>query len=252
MTVNRNLIEGETMRKTIFILLLCAASLVSVPTVTTPNQIRVIAVNNERENSATKAPAFTRIFSPDEGAGRWNPCELVLWKIRDEGYTQRRFQQTVTAFRQLRRATGLNIKYAGVTTAEEIAASERGIITVSFVDPSGMDPSIVGDASVIGQHPVLGGAIIRADVRIALHTSFDRRFGYVPVLLHELGHAVGLGHSGDRRSLMYPELNSVKSYNRSDLAGLTSVGSTNGCITPPGANPVAIPTTSIPAEVPAG
>ena len=239
------------MRKTIFILLLCAASLVSVSGATTPDQIRVIAVNNERENSATKAAAFTRMFSPEEGAGRWNPCELVLWKIRDEGYTQRRFQQVATAFRQLRRATGLNIKYAGVTTAEEIGAAERGIITVSFVDPSVMEPSIVGDASVISQHPVLGGAIVRADVRIALHTSFDRRFGYVPVLLHELGHAVGLGHSGDRRSLMYPSVTSVSRYSAGDLAGLTSVGSTNGCITPPGANPVAIPTTSIPAEVPA-
>lgn len=228
------------MRKLIVALLLCAASLISAaaatsraPAAAAAPHHRIVVAHSERETVATGIMPFTRLFKQEQGAGRWNPCQTVFWKINADGYTPKRFKQTLQAFRQLRRATGLVIRYAGVITAEEIAAGENGVITVSYLPASEFDPDVLGTAGVAIAPSGDGGAITSADVRIAVHTSFDRRHGYLPVLLHELGHAVGLGHSGDRRSLMYPTLTRVRTYNAGDLAGLASVGASHGCVAPP-------------------
>ena len=44
------------------------------------------------------------------------------------------------------------------------------------------------------------------------------------ILLHELGHAVGLGHVSDPTQLMYPEASSVLDFAAGDLAGLARLG----------------------------
>lgn len=62
------------------------------------------------------------------------------------------------------------------------------------------------------------------------------------VLLHELAHVVGLGHSSDRAQLMYPEATEqttrLAEYGAGDLAGLRVLGRQSGCLrTPPPLRP---------------
>ena len=47
-------------------------------------------------------------------------------------------------------------------------------------------------------------------------------------LIHELGHAVGIGHSADDDSVMYPRLNSKASVTTADRAAFAYAGS-RGC-----------------------
>jgi hypothetical protein len=189
--------------------------------------------------------SFRRLFAAESGAGRWNPCEPVLWVMNAKGSNPARITQVKRAVRQIRKTTGLDIRYDGLVSPEEIKNLPSGVITVSFVSPKIMEEDILGYAGVSAQAPELGGWIARADITIALHTSFHPRFGYVPVLLHEFGHAVGLDHSDDESAVMYAYENGVGSFNKSDLAGLRAVGASHGC-------PVTVtPVTSIP-EVPSG
>ena len=50
------------------------------------------------------------------------------------------------------------------------------------------------------------------------------------LLLHELGHAIGLDHMTDKRQVMYPViLPQAAQYASGDLRGLAAVGAAQGC-----------------------
>jgi len=55
-----------------------------------------------------------------------------------------------------------------------------------------------------------------------------------PVVLHELGHVMGLGHAKQDGELMQPSGGGVTGFGPGDLEGLRELGRSAGClITPP-------------------
>ena len=57
------------------------------------------------------------------------------------------------------------------------------------------------------------------------------------IILHELAHVIGLGHTRDKGAIMYPESAEQTSrpaeYREPDLAGLRYLGRQAGCLTTP-------------------
>lgn len=76
-------------------------------------------------------------------------------------------------------------------------------------------------------------------VNSAMNSRFRSGFGSGTtrgeMLLHELGHVVGLNHVSSSSQLMYPVLiaRTVASYKTGDLRGLSVVGRPAGCVSVP-------------------
>jgi hypothetical protein len=78
---------------------------------------------------------------------------------------------------------------------------------------------------------VTGEVAINADTTRALPDGFGSGTTIGLLLLHELGHAVGLAHVNDPDEVMYPILKPrpVAAYGPGDLAGLAALGRGPGC-----------------------
>ena len=69
------------------------------------------------------------------------------------------------------------------------------------------------------------------------------------VIMHELGHLVGLDHVNDTQMIMAPAISTYSTWGAGDLAGLKRVGAGNGCLpTPALPNPGEVSANSLPED----
>lgn len=203
---------------------------------------------------------------------RWNPCQSeVTYSVnprlagRSAAARRAAVADVRSAFGQVGRLTGIDFTFAGRT--DEIPRDRKGEdwskrqrsaeIVVAWVDQSrAKHRSNLLSGSGDGYASGVGGWMMRAwtDQSGGWHASIGRGFVvlnaahnrmYRPgfgagvtrgaLLLHEIGHATGLGHVGTTRELMYPTMLERRSstYQDGDREGLSRVGRTLGCI--PGA-----------------
>jgi hypothetical protein len=71
--------------------------------------------------------------------------------------------------------------------------------------------------------------LVHANVQLLAGMGAGGGMGELPVLLHELGHAVGLGHTPTAGEVMNPVDQQLSTYQLGDLNGLWSVGANKGC-----------------------
>jgi Matrixin len=76
------------------------------------------------------------------------------------------------------------------------------------------------------------GGIVVMDADATATRGFGYRYAHGSVLLHELGHIMGLNHVRDPDQLMYSGRHpnfSVRTFGRGDLEGLRRLGADAGC-----------------------
>jgi Matrixin len=240
---------------------------VLVPTRHTASEIsRTVVVAVRTESDLTTAPETTE--PADQVAGptgpadaytlfdtgrpgsvfRWDPCRPVRYRVH-LGEAPAHLAAVVTrAVGRLSAATGLTFEDLGATAYTGSAGDPT---QAGWPADTDLLLTVAGERDV----PELAGAPVGyaslhrsawsgADARIQrAEVVLEREYlrpgdstgadaGAVSQLvLHELGHAVGLAHSADRTQVMYPRVGGDRlDYQAGDLSGLARVGAGGGCL----------------------
>jgi hypothetical protein len=180
---------------------------------------------------------------------RWNPCEAIHWRYRTSGQIAGGFTQVVRAIARISKATGTTWVYDGpVTTAPTSAwlpkhADQRPPVLIGWTTAAHSDLLATQSPTVLGvtrtawfsstSNGVTTGAIRGAVVALSQskRLPLTGSVSWYTVILHELSHAMGLGHASSSRQLMFPTIQpGLTDLQSGDLAGLARVGRTQGCI----------------------
>lgn len=202
---------------------------------------------------------------------RWNPCQpAVTYKVnpkhaaKTKSGRNRAVRDAKGAIARLSYETGITFRYTGRTTripknasdgwAERMPNAELDIAWVKQSKAAGRT-NLLGRAGRgyaagtggysykfwrVGDGPwngVSGRGFVVLDA--AQNKKFRPGFGSGAtrgdLLLHELGHVVGLNHVGSNDEVMYPTIlrRGQAGYNAGDRAGLARLGRTQGCIDVP-------------------
>jgi hypothetical protein len=184
---------------------------------------------------------------------RWNPCETIHYVINPSGAPEGSVEDVHEAIRRVSRATGIAFAYDGLT--DELPTRTRlpiqrdrygerwAPVLIAWVDPDETDISFDREghqaAAVASPSRPLTGEEIFVSGYVALNAEDPNPPGFGwpgaqgPVLLHELGHIMGLAHVREPGEIMEKSGGGVTDYGPGDLEGLRKLGRDAGCLTTP-------------------
>ena len=212
--------------------------------------------------SAATAPYSLHYMSLSNGkkvVARWNPCRAHGYKVNLASVPAAArptvLAETHAAMRVLAVKTGMTFTYKGATAEVPRQGSyvkQSADIIIAYTTPAKTNFSLAGSTAGLGGFA--GGwrssyngwtttysaginkgylVVDTPDLLAHFKPGFGTGVRRGNLLLHELGHVVGLGHVSNARLLMNPTLSSYtpNGYAAGDAAGLALVGRKAGCIT---------------------
>lgn len=173
----------------------------------------------------------------------YDPCRPVRWVVRPDGVPPGGDQVVAEALATVSAATGLQLEPAGTT--DEAPVRDRAILQperygsdwapllIAWADQDEV-PELAGQVAGVGGSAVVPGADGTGSWLAAGRLVLDRDdLGALladgqtdqvrAVVVHELGHVVGLDHVDDPAELMQPTM-AVTTLGPGDLAGLARLG----------------------------
>ncbi|HYO38321.1 MAG TPA: hypothetical protein VER39_01565 [Nocardioidaceae bacterium] len=190
--------------------------------------------------------------TPDWGPDHWNPCSPITYRVNRNNAPSTALLEVRAALLRVSAQTGLSYRYLGSTGVTPRQSASGGL-----TNPADTDLVIAwprpGDTPLLPPGPSgVGGYVSRtaqdtsgrrvmaiSDAFVVLdpvdYRALEPGFGPGPrtgyrgtrgqLLMHELAHTVGLGHTGATGQVMYPVMQSIPAvWGNGDAAGLTKVG----------------------------
>jgi hypothetical protein len=207
---------------------------------------------------AGTASSFTFMATGPGGVpARWDPCTPIHYVTNLAEAPSGAGGVVAGALARVSAATGLSFIDDGTTT--EVPTSNRQAfqparygqrwapLVIAWARSSETDVlpggNVIGEGGSswveVGSGPkvyVSGEVVIDSANTGLLAPTFGSGSTLGELMLHELGHVTGLGHTPDRAQIMYPVLEpqpAPASYGAGDLAGLARLGSSQGCLSAP-------------------
>jgi hypothetical protein len=193
----------------------------------------------------------------DGDPARWDPCTPIPYVVQAGWIPDAGRADLAEALRRLSQASGLRFVAEGDT--DELPSRDRSPyqperygdrwapLLIGWVPGASTDLELGGGVQGVSlavavpglsaPHLVSGQVVLDASSRVA--SGFGPGTTDGEVLLHELAHAVGLGHVLDATQVMYPQTTSSESaFGAGDRAGLQALGAAAGCHPAPEAGPL--------------
>ena len=217
---------------------------------------RVLELQVQAGRTAAAAPSSSYAFAfvgPDGNPTRFNPCAVVPYVVNPDGAPPGGIDDLHGAFARISDALGISFVYEGTTDERPSMArppvqSRYGDrwapILVGWVGPE-ENAQLVGPTAGIGEAffvstngqswvSVTGQVFLDRDELQAWPTGFGAGQTHGELVLHELGHVVGLNHVNDVDQRMHPVMTpGIGELGRGDRGGLWRLGAAQGCLTVP-------------------
>ncbi len=207
------------------------------------------------ELAVPPAPAATTGFAflqkdRDGDPVRFDPCRTIHYVVHVGHGPLNGADLVAEGIRRLSLATGLRFHDDGVTDRVVSSSGDEKAGDPVWIGWAGPDEThSYDDVGGMATHEAIGvggplsttrpdGREVYVTGTVTLRPSLAVTAGFGPgpsegnVLLHELGHLVGLAHVGDPLQLMYPASGPTQpdGYGPGDLAGLYQLGAAGGCL----------------------
>ena len=174
----------------------------------------------------------------------WSPCRPVRYVLRQANTPVGGARALSLALAEVGQATGLTFVDAGLTTegpSEDRAAYQPArygkrwapvlIAWATPIEVPDFGVDIAGEAgpftaqSPDGASTYVSGTVYLDPKKFTEIVASDGSAAAKVVLLHELGHLVGLAHISDRGEVMFPRSSAkVTTFGPGDLSGLAALG----------------------------
>ena len=220
----------------------------SEPVVSEAQRLTVLPDYHPRGNPRDYA------LSAANGAARWDPCDSIRYQVNLGRATPGSFEDLRKALLLISEASGLQFDYAGQTTQIPQGTMDESYpdgvdLVIAWAKPSESEvmkrmrgaAGVGGIAYTSGYQNADGspaGRIARGMVVVDADQATHYRGGFGKwqtrgeLLMHEIGHAVGLQHARTRSQILYPMMQNTKAeFGAGDLAGLAAIGANQGCLT---------------------
>lgn len=162
---------------------------------------------------------------------RWDPCHTITWSMAGTAPYAEALVDLQTAFSRLAATTGL--------TFEQVAGPDVSALDVTWTNAA-TDARLAGTVVGFGGNRSSARSngvneIVDGYVLLDQEHSLPGGFGVVgsswgKTMLHEMAHAIGLGHAAGADQLMFPKVAQTPAeFGAGDLTGLQAVGAGQGC-----------------------